>query len=63
MSKKAQKTPREPTEVEETDEELDKVVTKGKQGRKLSKKEHMCNTRDLNDEDLEDEEGSYKNSM
>ena len=28
----------------------------------LSKKECMCNTRDSNDEDSEDEEGSYKNS-
>jgi len=56
VSKKARRTPKEPIEVEETDEELDKVVTKGRQGRKPSKKERMRHG------NSDDEDDSYKNS-
>ena len=59
VTKKARKTPREPIEVEESDEELDKVVTKGQQARKPSKKERaLRNT----SRESDDEEESYKNS-
>lgn len=69
MSKKARKTPREPIEVEETDdlhEELDMVVTtKGQQARKPStgKKDLEHARLRVRDSDSDDEEeGSYKKS-
>lgn len=69
MSKKARKTPREPIEVEETDdlhEELDMVVTtKGQQARKPStgKKDLEHARLRVSDSDSDDEEeGSYKKS-
>jgi hypothetical protein len=67
VSKKARKTPREAAVLVEvasggTDEEVEMVVTKGRQARKPSKKDRAVRNTNRHSDDDSEEEGSYKNS-